>query len=166
MKITAPILLAFLLFTCLVGCVAHQYSDPAPLRPAQPELQAPVPPPPQPKSPAPTKPRLNEGAWYRYDLNDEELAAATATAKQKLKEPDTAIVRELKRHSRGMNDDYVCGELNAKGPNGGGYAGFKRFYITSKNAIIFEDDKIVGYLVNRLCSSPDAPVASKQKKQV
>lgn len=70
-------------------------------------------------------------AYADQPATSDEQATVIAMVKVRLKDPDSAQFRDIKR----MNDGNFCGWVNAK--NGfGGYSGFAVFFTGSKGAVI------------------------------
>lgn len=111
-------------------------------------------------SPAPiAKPAAYSGpAWYRVAASDEQKSFAQEKVAYSLKDPSSAQFRSLYALSRGMGDDTVCGEVNAK--NGyGGYVGFRMFYVRNDGNIQIEStDDILGKLPKLVCDKPPKPL--------
>lgn len=69
--------------------------------------------------------------------DNKTLLAAKALVEDRLKDAESARFKDVElRHG----DTYLCGKVNAK-TSGGGYAGFKRFYVkVLESKVLFEDD--------------------------
>lgn len=105
--------------------------------------------------PNPPTPAPYEGPpWLRYEASTEEIGRAELIVRGALKDPESARFRSFQKVSRGMGDDYICGEVNAKNSYGG-YTGHSAFTVSSAGKVKFATkDDIDGLLVMSICSKP------------
>lgn len=77
--------------------------------------------------------------------NFQMQALAEQSIKDKLKDPNSAEFRNFKLSSKG----HPCGEVNSK--NGfGGYTGFKRYMIASKDLVAIEGESLEDNTFNEM----------------
>lgn len=113
----------------------------------------------QPSQLTPRPPVVQSGpSWYAVPATPEQIAFAQEKAAYDLRDPGSAQFRNLYALTRGMGDDSVCGEINAKNAYGA-YVGFSMFYVNHKGDVILTDpnDKIMGNMPKIICNKPPKP---------
>lgn len=96
-------------------------------KPAEVIEESPALPPPQPRT-------------YPSEATPEELEVATTMVTDRLKDPDSARIRNVRLMQEG--GDLVCGEVNARN-SFGGYTGFSHFVImdgTREDPVVWIDE--------------------------
>ncbi len=95
--------------------------------------------------------------WYRVGATSEQIEFAKERAGYDLKDPSSAQFRDLYTISRGMGDDIICGEINAKNSYGA-YVGFRKFYVRSDGDLLISDPRSgLGSLPAATCDKPLKP---------
>lgn len=110
----------------------------------------------QDKEPAP-KSEVSKPTWYRVEATVAQIAFAKEKAAYDLKDPSSAQFRDLYAITRGLGDDTVCGEINAKNSYGA-YVGFRKFYVYSNGKYLISDpDSAIASLPQMVCDKPLKP---------
>lgn len=92
--------------------------------------------------------------WYRVEASAKQKAFAKQKASYNLMDPSAAQFRNMFAISRGMGDDTVCGEMNAKNAYGA-YTGFKPFYVDEDGKFqSYSPDDPIGMTVPMVCNKP------------
>ena len=86
------------------------------------------------------------------------IAQAKAAVTKDLKDPDSALFRNLAVYTTSTGALAVCGEFNAKNSYGG-YVGYKQF-ASSASVVFTEADSVWSVLKPALCSSAAEPDGS------
>jgi len=96
--------------------------------------------------------------WYRVKADSAQIERAKSIVSRDLKDPSSAQFRDMYATSRGMGDDMVCGEVNAKNSYGG-YVGFRKFYVAHDGEYrIANPEDSLPFLPSILCDKPEKPL--------
>ncbi len=92
--------------------------------------------------------------WYQVEATAKQMAFAKQKASYNLMDPSAAQFRNMFAISRGMGDDTICGEMNAKNAYGA-YTGFKPFYVDEDGKFqAYSPEDPIGMTVPMICNKP------------
>ena len=95
--------------------------------------------------------------WYKVPATSAQIEFAKEHASYDLLDPASAQLRKVYAISRGLGDDTVCGEINAKN-SFGAYTGFRAFYVDSDGAYVISDpDSPLADFPRMICDKPPKP---------
>lgn len=95
--------------------------------------------------------------WYRVEATPAQEKFAKETISREMKDPSSTQLRDVYATSRGLGDDTVCGEVNAKN-SFGAYVGFRSFVVNSDGSYyVSEPGTAMASFPELVCNKPPKP---------
>jgi hypothetical protein len=90
--------------------------------------------------------------WFAIPATPEQITRAETLAASTLQDPSKVDFQRIYAVSRGLGDDYLCGEINAVNKKGK-YVGYRMFYVGNDGHVMIYDpqNEKVGELPITLC---------------
>lgn len=90
--------------------------------------------------------------WFAIPATPEQIIQAKTLTANTLQDPSKADFQRIYAVSRGLGDDYLCGEINTVNKKGK-YVGYRMFYVGNDGHVMIHDpqNEKIGELPITLC---------------